>query len=67
MYRQSSVAVCGFNFVHSTDDYSPLYMANQAANNRDIFSDNKYITPVVVHGKVYVGTSNSVAVFGLLP
>jgi Immunoglobulin domain len=44
-----------------------LYDSNQAANNRDHFSGNKFITPMVVNGKVYVGTPNSVAVFGLLP
>ena len=31
------------------------------------FSGNKFITPMVVNGKVYVGTPSSVAVFGLLP
>ena len=44
-----------------------LYDSNQAAGNRDHFSGNKFITPVVVNGKLYVGTSTSVAVFGLLP
>jgi hypothetical protein len=44
-----------------------LYNSNQAANNRDHFSDNKYITPMIANGKVYVGTQSSVAVFGLLP
>ena len=44
-----------------------LYDSNQAANNRDHFSGNKFITPMVANGKVYVGTSTSVAVFGLLP
>jgi len=44
-----------------------LYDSNQAANNRDHFSGNKFITPMVVNGKVYVGTPNSVAVFGVLP
>src|SRR5882762_2520346 len=44
-----------------------LYDSNQAANNRDHFNGNKFITPVVVNGKVYVGTPTSVAVFGLLP
>jgi hypothetical protein len=46
---------------------SELYNSNQAANSRDHFSGNKYITPVVASGRVYVGTPNSVAVFGLLP
>ncbi|HXP10207.1 MAG TPA: hypothetical protein VN828_17005, partial [Acidobacteriaceae bacterium] len=44
-----------------------LYDSNQAANSRDHFSDNKFITPMIANGKVYVGTANSVAVFGLLP
>jgi hypothetical protein len=44
-----------------------LYNSNQAANSRDHFSNNKFITPMIANGKVYVGTSNSVAVFGLLP
>jgi hypothetical protein len=44
-----------------------LYDSNQAAGNRDHFSGNKFITPMVANGRVYVGTANSVAVFGLLP
>jgi len=45
-----------------------IYNSNQAAGNRDHFgAGNKYITPVVADGKVFVGTTNSIAVFGLLP
>ena len=45
-----------------------LYNSSQAANNRDQFGNgNKFITPVIVNGKVYVGTPSGVAVFGLLP
>jgi len=51
----------------ATNLTNELYNSNQAANNRDQFSDNKYVTPMVANGKVYVGTPNSVAVFGLLP
>jgi len=51
----------------ATDLTKELYDSNQAANSRDHFSGNKFITPMVVNGKVYVGTSNSVAVFGPLP
>lgn len=44
-----------------------LYNSNQAANGRDTFGDgNKFIVPTVVNGKVYVGTTDGVAVFGLL-
>ena len=44
-----------------------LYNSNQAANGRDQFAGNKFITLMVANGKVYVGTPTSVAVFGLLP
>jgi hypothetical protein len=44
-----------------------LYNSSQAAANRDQFgTGNKFITPTVADGKVFVGTTNSVAVFGLL-
>jgi hypothetical protein len=45
---------------------SELYNSNQAANGRDQFADNKFITPMIANGKVYVGTPTGVAVFGLL-
>jgi hypothetical protein len=51
----------------ATNLTNELYNSNQAAANRDHFSGNKFITPMVVNGKVYVGTATSVAVFGLLP
>jgi PQQ-like domain len=43
-----------------------IYNSTQAPGSRDTFLDNKFITPVVVNGKVYVGTPSGVAVFGLL-
>jgi hypothetical protein len=43
-----------------------LYNSNQAANNRDSFADNKYITPMIANGKVYVATPTGVTIFGLL-
>jgi len=43
-----------------------LYNSNQAGS-RDQFGGNKFITPMVANGKVFVGTPNSVAVFGPLP
>jgi hypothetical protein len=51
----------------ATNLATELYNSNQAANSRDQFSGNKFITPMIVNGKVYVGTQNSVAAFGLLP
>jgi hypothetical protein len=46
-----------------------LYNSTQAAAGRDSFaaSGNKYMTPMIVNGKVYAGTATGVAVFGLLP
>ncbi len=44
-----------------------LYNSKQAPNGRDSFGmGNKFVTPVITNGQVFVGTPNSVAVFGLL-
>jgi hypothetical protein len=50
----------------ATNLANELYNSNQASNGRDNFSDNKFVTPTIANGKVYVGTPNSVVVFGLL-
>ncbi len=52
---------------NTTNLPNELYDSNQAPNSRDHFSDNKYVPPMIANGKVFVGTTNSVAVFGLLP
>jgi outer membrane protein assembly factor BamB len=44
-----------------------LYNSNQSGNRDQFGPGNKFITPTVADGKVFVGTTNSVAVFGLLP
>ena len=42
-----------------------LYNSNQASGSRDHFgTGNKFIAPTIANGKVYVGTTNSVAIFG---
>jgi outer membrane protein assembly factor BamB len=42
-----------------------LYNSNQASSGRDLFGPgNKYVTPTIADGRVFVGTTNSVAVFG---
>ncbi|HEX4649453.1 MAG TPA: hypothetical protein VH111_11540, partial [Steroidobacteraceae bacterium] len=44
-----------------------LYNSSQAANGRDRFgAGNKFITPMIADGRVFVGTQTGVAVFGLL-
>jgi PQQ enzyme-like repeat protein len=44
-----------------------LYNSNQAGSRDQLGAGNKFITPTIVNGKVYMGTSDSVGVFGLLP
>jgi hypothetical protein len=45
-----------------------LYNSNQASGGRDNFgTGNKFITVTIANGKVYVGTTDGVGVFGLLP
>ena len=44
-----------------------LYNSSQAAGGRDQFgAGNKFITPMIADGKVFVGTQGGVAVFGPL-
>lgn len=60
----------GAGILHAYDTSNlpnELYDSNQAPDSRDHFSYNKYVPPMIANGKVFVGTPNSVAVFGLLP
>lgn len=43
-----------------------LYNSNQAGARDQWGAGNKFITPMIARGKVYVGATNGVAVFGLL-
>lgn len=53
----------------ATNLTTELYNSGQAGS-RDTFADNsndKFVTPMIANGKVYVGTPDAVVVFGLLP
>jgi hypothetical protein len=51
----------------ATNLANELYNSNQASGGRDHFGNgNKFITPTVINGKVYVGTATGVGVFGLV-
>ena len=55
--------------LHAYDatDLKELYNSNQAPGGRDHFgAGNKFVTPTIANGKVYVGTTKGVGVFGLL-
>ena len=53
---------------YNATNLNELYNSNQASGGRDQFgAGNKFITPMIVNGKVFVGTPNGIAVFGLLP
>jgi outer membrane protein assembly factor BamB len=57
----------GVLFAFSARGLQMLYNSTQAPDGRDNFGNgNKFITPMISNGKVYVGTQNGVAVFGLL-
>jgi hypothetical protein len=51
----------------ATNLSNELYNSNQSGSRDQFGMGNKFITPTIVNGKVYVGTTNGVAVFGLLP
>jgi hypothetical protein len=51
----------------ATDLSHEVYNSNQATGSRDHFgTGNKFITPVAADGRVFVGSTRSVGVFGLL-
>ena len=43
-----------------------LYNSNQAGSRDQFGAGNKFITPTIANGLVYVGTTNGIAVFGRL-
>jgi len=50
----------------ATNLASQLYSSNDFGARDQFGQGNKFITPMIANGKVYVGTRNGVAVFGLL-
>jgi hypothetical protein len=61
-------AASGQAVLHAYDATSlkELYNSNQNPQRDQFGTANKFITPTVCNGKVFVGTTNSVGVFGLL-
>lgn len=59
-------ATAGLYAYDAGDLTRELYDSNQSGSRDQFGAGNKFITPTVVNGKVYVGTPSGVAVFGLL-
>jgi PQQ enzyme repeat len=54
-------------YAFNASDLSELYNTTQAASSRDSFGNGiTFTTPMIADGKVYVGTTTGVAIFGLL-
>lgn len=52
----------------ATNLTNELYNSNQASGGRDqCGAGNKFITPTIADGKVFLATQNAVCVYGLLP
>jgi hypothetical protein len=52
----------------ATNLATELYNTNQAASSRDVMPTAlKFTCPVIANGRVFVGGSNALAVYGLLP
>jgi hypothetical protein len=51
---------------YNASDLTELYNSNQRPGRDQFGLSNKFITPTICNGKVFVGTTNSVGVFGLL-
>jgi hypothetical protein len=54
-------------YAYDAGDLHPLYNSNQSGARDQFGAGNKFITPMIANGKVYVGTTNGVGVFGILP
>ncbi|MEX3759741.1 pyrrolo-quinoline quinone [Paraburkholderia phenoliruptrix] len=59
-------AVGALHAFNASDLGQELYNSNQSGTRDTFGAGNKFITPMIAHGHVYVGTTNGVAVFGLL-
>jgi hypothetical protein len=59
-------AVGALHAFDATNLGQELYNSNQSGTRDTFGAGNKFITPMIAHGRVYVGTTNGVAVFGLL-
>jgi hypothetical protein len=66
-YENASSGDAVLHAYNALDLTQELYNSAQAPNKRDAFGEaNKFVVPTICNGKVFVATTNSVGVFGLL-
>jgi len=66
-YENASSGNAILHAYNALDLTQELYNSTQAPNNRDAFgANNKFMVPTICNGKVFVASTNSVGVFGLL-
>jgi hypothetical protein len=66
-YENASSGTAVLHAYNALDLTQELYNSTQAPSNRDTFgAGNKFIVPTICNGKVFVASTNSVGVFGLL-
>ena len=66
LWAAENGSVAALHAYDATNLSHELYNSDQAGVRDQFGAGNKFITPTIVNGKVYVGTTNGVAVFGLL-
>ena len=66
MGSREYVARSAARLYNALDLTQELYNSNQQGSRDQFGNGNKFITPMIANGRVYVGTPTGVAVFGLL-
>jgi hypothetical protein len=64
-YNNSSPAV--LDAYEAANVSHQLYHTNMAGTRDHFGNGNKFMTPTIAKGRVYVGTASGIAIFGLLP
>ena len=64
-YNNSSPAV--LDAYEAANVSHELYHTNMAGTRDHFGNGNKFMTPTIAKGRVYVGTASGIAIFGLLP
>ena len=63
-----NLSLSGVLWAMNAQTLTLLYTSQQAANGRDKVPPlAHFATPIVADGKVFIGTQNSLVVYGLLP